>query len=175
MLFRSLDANRQVNVHAFARLGDSETEVSGSDFRERWRRFLAYMNLFQFCPKFLMWTSSEAMNDQSPEFSLGAAVLLSPEWEKVRSFITSSLRTHIPALAKAGVPVPEIEFYLDGCEEEVFAELAWPSCVPPIALLAGGQTDYAADWIRCGWHAVTGSDLQENGASWLCDMILNDK
>mgnify|MGYP000855222625 CR=1 FL=1 len=170
-----LDANRQVNVHAFARLGDSETEVSGSDFRERWRRFLAYMNLFQFCPKFLMWTSSEAMNDQSPEFSLGAAVLLSPEWEKVRSFITSSLRTHIPALAKAGVPVPEIEFYLDGCEEEVFAELAWPSCVPPIALLAGGQTDYAADWIRCGWHAVTGSDLQENGASWLCDMILNDK
>lgn len=170
-----LSANRQGSVHAFARIGDGETEVSGSDFRERWRRFHACMNLFQFCPKFLVWTSSQALNDEAPEISLGTATTLSPAWKIVLSFITSSIRGYIPALANAGVPVPEIEFYLDGCEEDVFAELAWPASAPPIALLVGGQADFADEWIRCGWHVVTSDDLRENGVAWLCDKILNNK
>jgi DEAD/DEAH box helicase domain-containing protein len=46
--------NHQSGMIILGRLDDREAQVAGSDFRERWRRFLACMNLYQFCDRFTM-------------------------------------------------------------------------------------------------------------------------
>ncbi|MEO1995586.1 MAG: Zn-binding domain-containing protein, partial [Planctomycetaceae bacterium] len=53
-------SNRQNQVITLARLGDSEAETTGSDFSERWRRFLACLNLYQFTENFRFWAASES-------------------------------------------------------------------------------------------------------------------
>ena len=57
--------NRLGQVITLARLGDSEAEITGSDFPERWRRFLACLNLHQFSENFRFWASSEARHYRS--------------------------------------------------------------------------------------------------------------
>ncbi len=55
-------SNRSHQSIMVARLGDSEAEVTSVEFEERWRRFLACMNLYQFLPNFHFATSSEIAN-----------------------------------------------------------------------------------------------------------------
>ena len=164
-------SNRQSKVVAMARLGTSEAEVSGSDYRERWRRFLACLNLYQFCDTFKVWATSEVPIEEAVE--LPVAVVSTPlgEWQKIFDETTSSLRPFIGPLAAADVPVPIVEYFNDRIGDDAFAELAWVDLNLPVAVLAGDQAAFAAAWQRLGWTIVNLEELQAKGASRLIDMI----
>lgn len=168
-------SNRMGEVIVLARLGDSESECLGSDYRERWRRFLACVNLFQFCSTFRFWTVSEAQNDLAPDLPLKAAVKPDSEWTQISDHVTKSVRQYVLDLAGLGLPVPAaipvVEHYNDDLDEDAFAELAWPYLTPKIALLAGDQTEFAKQWQDLGWKIVVPDDLQAKGVQYLADLI----
>jgi DEAD/DEAH box helicase domain-containing protein len=172
-------SNRQGQTIVLARLGDSETECMGSDYRERWRRFLAVLNLMQFCGNFCFWTSSEADHDEAPEIPLEAATALAEAWQAVLDEVMPSLQPYIHELAAAGLPVPEslpeVEHFNDHIDDDAFAELAWPWCQPPICILAGDQLDFSTRWQAQGWRVITPDDLQAKGMQHLIDQLANGR
>lgn len=169
-------SNRQSQVIVLARLGDSDAETAGSDFKERWRRFLACLNMYQFTENFRCWVSSQVEDDTAPEIPLEAAEAVSGDWQPVLANVTPSLRPYVQELAAAGLTVPtgipRVEFFNERIDDDAFAELAWPDCSPPVALLAGDQTDFAAEWQRQGWKVVTPDDLQAKGIVHLIDLLV---
>jgi DEAD/DEAH box helicase domain-containing protein len=169
-------SNRQGQVIALARLGDNSTEVTGSDYPERWRRLLACANLYQFCDTFRFWTSSEVALDQAPELPLAAVTAVADDWQRIVEQVTPSLRPYVLELAAAGLPLPaglpKVENFNDDIDDDAFAELAWPHAKPPIALLAGDQADFASQWQKLGWKVVVQDDLQAKGTGHLVDLIL---
>ena len=167
-------SNRQSQVITLARLGDSDAEVTGSDFAERWRRFLACLNMYQFSENFRFWAASES-DTTAPEIPLEAAEGVPAEWELVLDEVLPSLRPYVLELAAAGLQlpaaIPKVEFFNEQIDDDAFAELAWPECSPPIALLAGDQADFASTWQGQGWKVVTPDDLQAKGISHLIDLL----
>ncbi len=164
-------SNRSSQVLILGRLGDSEAERSGSDYRERWRRFLACLNLYQFCDTFRFWTSAEAAAGQAPELLWGVETPPDSPRLGVRDKVTSSLRAYVSELAAADIPVPEVECYNEEINDDAFAELAWRGGKARIALLAGDQTDFASKWQQLGWKVVTTDELQAKGVRWLIDLV----
>ncbi|PYP82904.1 MAG: helicase [Blastocatellia bacterium AA13] len=168
-------SNRQSQVITLARLGDAEAECTGSDYEERWRRFLACLNLFQFSENFLFWTASESLSGTAPEIPLGAATTLEEEWQAVLDAVLPSLRPYVQELAAAGLPVPDavpqVELFNEQINDDAFAELAWPNCVPPVGVLAGDQTNFAPQWQKQGWKIFTPDDLQAKGVGHLVDQL----
>ena len=169
-------SNRLGRVIILARLGDSEAEVTGSDYLERWRRFLACLNLYQFCEAFRFWTSAEAQQDHAPDLPLTATAAVAGDWQKIIDEATPSLRPYVTELAAADLPVPqglpEVEHFNDDIDDDAFAEMAWPQAKPPIAVLAGDQADFASQWQKLGWKVVVPDDLQAKGTGHLVDLIL---
>lgn len=153
-----------------ARVGDSEGGTTGSDFQGRWRRYLAAINLYQFTRNFSFWAVSEVEAATAPEMPVAKAEL-PPSWQEVVEETTSKLHTFIPVLAAAGIPAPQVELFNEQIEDDAFAEIAWPKCVPPIAVLAGDQEDFAAKWQKLGWKVATVEELQVKGGNWLADMV----
>jgi len=169
-------SNRQAQVIALARLGDGAAEVTGSDYPERWRRFLACVNFFQFCDTFRFWTSSEVASNQAPELPLGAVTAIAADWQQIVEQVTPGLRSYVLELAAAGLPVPaalpKVEHFNDDIDDDAFAELAWPDAKPAIALLAGDQEDFASQWQKLGWKVVVPDELQARGVEHLVELIL---
>ena len=167
-------SNRQSQGITLARLGDSESETSGSDFSERWRRFLACLNLYQFSDNFKFWATSE-YDSTAPDIPLQAMEAVSDDWQPVLEEVLPSLRPYVQELAAAGLPLPtalpEVEYFNEKIDDDAFAELAWPGCSPPIAVLAGDQTDFASTWQQQGWKVLTPDDLQAKGIANLIDLI----
>jgi DEAD/DEAH box helicase domain-containing protein len=167
-------SNRQSQGITLARLGDSESETTGSDFAERWRRFLACLNLYQFSENFRFWAASES-NTTAPEIPLQAMEAVSDDWQPVLEEVLPSLKPYVQELASAALPLPaalpKVEYFNDQIDDDAFAELAWPRCSPPIAVLAGDQTDFAPAWQQQGWKVVTPDDLQAKGIAHLIDLI----
>jgi DEAD/DEAH box helicase domain-containing protein len=167
-------SNRQSQGITLARLGDSESETTGSDFAERWRRFLACLNLYQFSENFRFWAASES-NTTAPEIPLQAMEAISDDWQPVLEEVLPSLKPYVQELASAVLPLPaalpKVEYFNDQIDDDAFAELAWPGCSPPIAVLAGDQTDFAPAWQQQGWKVVTPDDLQAKGIAHLIDLI----
>ncbi len=166
----SLISNRRQDITVLARLGDGEAEVSGSDFKERWRRFLACMNLYQFLNEFRFWAASEAAEQEVtlPSASTGE---LSDEWNAVLEGVTLSVRPLVVALEEGDAALPEVEHYGDGVGDEAFAELAWPQATPPAALLVGDQEAFAQQWQRCGWQTILLTDIQAKGVEWMIERL----
>lgn len=164
-------SNRQAKAMVMARLGDSDSEVSGSDYKERWRRFLACVNLYQFHAGFKFWVSSEAQEQEAPEVPIPLVMAYDDKWKDVLENTTTSLRSHVLALSAAKVQCPQIEYYNDNIDDDAFAELAWPAVSPPIAVLAGDQSDFAGKWQHLGWKVVVLDDLQVKGSDWLVGLI----
>jgi DEAD/DEAH box helicase domain-containing protein len=168
-------SNRQSQVIVLARLGDSAAEVSGSDFNERWRRFLACQNFYQFSENFHLWAGSEAETGDAPDIPLEAAVAVADEWQPVLNDVMPSLRSYVEALATAGLPapgaIPKVEHFNEKIDDDAFAELAWPDCKPPIAILAGDQEDFVPQWQSQGWKIITPDELQAKGIGYLIDQI----
>lgn len=167
-------SNRQSQVIVLARLGDSETETTGSDYGERWRRFLACLNLYQFSENFRFWAASES-DSTAPDIPLEAAEAVSDDWQAVLENVLPSLQPFVQELASAGLSVPaalpQVEYFNDEIKDDAFAEMAWPDCTPPVAVLAGDQLDFASAWQRQGWKVVTPDDMQAKGITHLVDLI----
>ena len=89
--------------------------------------------------------------------------------------VTSGLRPYVQELASAGLPVPEalpeVEHYNEQIDDDAFAELAWPQCQPPVAVLAGEQIDFVRHWQAQGWKVLTPDDLQAKGITYLIDHL----
>ena len=172
-------SNRQSQVITLARLGDTEAETTGSDFNERWRRFLACLNLYQFSENFLFWASSECETGIAPEIPIQVAEAVSEDWKPILDEILPSLKSYIQELANAELPLPDslpvIEYFNEQIEDDAFAELAWPKLDPPIALIAGDQEDFASEWQQQGWIVVTPDDLQAKGITYLIDLLTSNK
>jgi DEAD/DEAH box helicase domain-containing protein len=168
-------SNRQSQVITLTRLGDSEVECTGSDYNERWRRFLACLNLFQFSDNFRFWTCSEVIAETAPDIPLAATSGVADAWQAVLENVTSGLRPYVQELASAGLPVPEalpeVEHYNEQIDDDAFAELAWPQCQPPVAVLAGEQIDFVRHWQAQGWKVLTPDDLQAKGITYLIDQL----
>lgn len=169
-------SNRQGQTIMLGRLGDSEAEVSGSDYLERWRRFLSCLNLYQFAGNFGFWTTKEVQDGIAPEIPLEAAPDLAAPWADILKQTTSIVRPYADELARAGLPLPGglpvLEHFNDGIDDDAFAELAWPQCKPPIALLAGEQTEFTSRWQQLGWKVFTPAELQAGGISTLVEQII---
>jgi DEAD/DEAH box helicase domain-containing protein len=167
-------SNRQSQGITLARLGDSEAETTGSDFPERWRRFLACMNLFQFIDNFRFWAASES-DTSAPEIPLQALEAVSDDWQGVLGEVLPSLKSYVLELAAAALPLPaalpKVEYFNEKIDDDAFAEMAWPACSPPIAVLAGDQIDFASAWQQQGWKIMTPDDLQAKGIAYLIDLI----
>ncbi len=71
--------------------------------------------------------------------------------------------------------MPEGEDYSDDRPDSVFAELAWPDVSTPIAILAGTQEEFVAQWQAAGWQAITIRDIEERGAQWCIDQLPKHK
>jgi len=164
-------SHRLPNTLILGRLGDDETEVTGSDFKERWRRFLACVNLYQFSENFKFWAVSEVEEGTAPDLSVVAQDKLPGVWQEVMDDVIVSLRPYISALVAAAVPVPEVEYFNDNIDDDAFAELAWPECTPSVAVLTGDQTDFAGKWQNLGWKVIVLDELQAKGSNWLIKII----
>jgi len=165
--------NKVANTLILGRLGDSETEVTGSDFKERWRRFLACLNLYQFSDNFKFWAVSEVDDETAPDITITAQDELSEDWQEIMNDVIGSLQPCVSALASSKIPVPVVEFYNENIDDDAFAELAWPDSVPPVAVLSGDQADFAGNWQKQGWKIVVLKELQVRGNDWLVGIIQN--
>ena len=167
---------RQNQTFIVGRLGDTESERTGSDFTERWRRFLACLNFFQFVDNFRFWASSETSTGIAPEISLAATTAVSDEWQEVLGKVMPSMRPYVQEMAAANLPspagVPVVEHFNPQVDDDVFAELAWLGCKPPVALLAGEQVSFASQWQSQGWKVFTPDELQAHGVNSIIEQIL---
>ncbi len=157
-----------------ARLGDSETEVTSAEFEERWRRFLACMNLYQFLPNFHFATGSEIANGLVEDVPFEASAGLSKEWSEVRDSVCSGLRHCAELLATSGLHeslIPHVEYYNEKMDDDAFAEMAWPNNNPPVAVLAGDQESFLASWQEDGWKVFTPDQLQAQGIAALIEQL----
>lgn len=164
-------SHRLTNTFILGRLGDGETEVTGSDFKERWRRFLTCVNLYQFSEYFRFWAISEVEEGTAPEIAAAVQEGLSSVWQEVMDETIAALRPYVSVLALAGVSAPVVEHYNDSIDDDAFAELAWPECKPPVAVLSGDQSDFAGKWQKLGWKVIVLEELQVKGSSWLVEII----
>ncbi len=159
-----VNAKEQVGV--VGRLGDAEEETTGSDFKERWRRFLACMNVYQFNGSFRFWTSSEAVEDDAGEIRFEGKFTMGEEWKSVFEDTIKSLRPLVEALAKTEIPIPWVEYVNEAIEDDAFAELAWEFQEKKIAILAGDQIHFASAWQNQGWKTILPSDIEAKGICW---------
>lgn len=164
-----IHAKEQAGI--IGRLGDSDQEVSGSDFKERWRRFLACINAFQFTDTFNFWTSSEATEGAAPEIVFEGKFEMSGDWKLVFEETISRLRPVVETLAKEDLPAPTVEYMNDDIEDDAFAEMAWEGPSGKIAVLAGDQQGFAYLWQNQGWKVILPDEIEVKGANWLISEI----
>jgi DEAD/DEAH box helicase domain-containing protein len=159
---------RTDGVLALGRLGDSAAERSGTDYRERWRRFLASMNLFQFVSQFEFFAASEHREEDSWSMP-SRATGISHEWEQILQLVVGSLIAQLRQIAERACPIPEVEFYHDGLADDACAEVAWTE--KKIVILVGDQASFADRWQAIGWKVVTSDDLAAKGTEWFANLF----
>jgi DEAD/DEAH box helicase domain-containing protein len=160
---------RVAGVAVIARLGDSEAERSGTDYKERWRRFLAGMNLFQFLSQFEFFAGSDHLEAETWAMPSRNNVGISPEWAAVLQLAVNSLLVVARQMAERDLPVPGVEFYHDELADDACAELAWEE--QRIAVLVGDQASFATQWQNLGWKVATPDDLGAKGIDWFSSLF----
>ena len=176
---RTSDAlsNRQKKLICIGRLDDSETQVSQrKTFHARWRRFLAAVNLFQFCPEFTFWTTSEFENGTAPDAPWGSvSVSTAAQWQEILDEVVNAAKPMVRELSQAGLPLPT-SLPLVGYEdltlkEESFAELAWPNAESKIAVLAGEQASFSSQWTAAGWTVYSLESLPPEATNEIVGLL----
>jgi DEAD/DEAH box helicase domain-containing protein len=162
------------------RLPDSQDTREQGGYAERWRRFLALANLFQFCERSTAIVSSEASDDSTPGLDLVSEGALDERWQAIQEDVVVALSPFLMQMAMAGIAVPDVEVYLSD-SSDCFAEIAWRlsstmgskgnEAPLGIALLVGDQTSFASEWQQAGWSVITLADIQAKGAAWLLSML----
>jgi DEAD/DEAH box helicase domain-containing protein len=171
-----VEANRRGAVWVLARLSDTDAERQSSLYVDRWRRFLACMNLYQFAGEFRFWVGSEVAAGTAPDLPEFESVpqpvpAWDPAWDEVMEFVCPLLRPAARHLANRGTRLPLIEYYNEAISDDAFAELAWPDLIPPVAVLAGEQRSFASWWEAGGWRVITTDELQARGPDWLVEAL----
>ena len=146
-------------------------EVTGSDFKERWRRFLACVNVWQFNGSFRFWTTSEAAGDEVEEIRFEGNRAMSQEWNSVLVDTIRSLKPLVEALAKTDIPIPSVEHVNEDIDDDAFAEMAWDFQSKKVAVLAGDQIHFATEWQKQGWKTILPSDIEAKGIEWTANQI----
>jgi DEAD/DEAH box helicase domain-containing protein len=153
------------------RLGDSSAERSAAPYLERWRRWLGLANLLQFSAGFGWFCVSEAAKGTAPDLELGMPEAKAADWSAVLDDLLSSLRPLAERMASAGIPMPEIEVYLEDAPDDCFAEMAWSNAGRRVCLLAGDQTSFGNHWVQAGWTVVSPDLIHEKGVGWLASLL----
>ena len=160
---------RVSGVGVTARLGDSEAERSGTDYKERWRRFLAGMNLFQFLSQFEFFAGSEHEEAEAWAMPSRNNAGISAEWAAVLQLAAGSMLMVARQMAERDLPVPVVEFYHDELTDDACAELAWKEY--RIAVLVGDQATFATQWQNLGWKVATPDDLSAKSIDWFSSLF----
>lgn len=160
------------NLYVELRLGDSEAERSGTEtYKQRWRRFHALMNFFQFLDNTSFFTTSEVEDDVIPMPTLVPQVSLDDQWQELLDDAVGPIKKIIPQLAAANCVLPEGEYYSSDLGDDFFAELAWSDEGIPVAILAGTQEEFVTKWQAAGWKAITMQEIDEYGEQWCIDQL----
>ncbi|MDM8517022.1 DEAD/DEAH box helicase [Desulfobacterales bacterium HSG16] len=165
--------NRMNQIHIYARIGDNDEEVCGSDFKKRWRSFLASINLYQFRDSFRFWTSSEVSDETAPEISVSEGITISAKWQEILTDVIPSLKQIVKILAVRDIPVPVVEYYNENINDDASAELAWDTTDPKIAVLAKDQEEFADQWQQLGWKVVMYEEIEVKGFDWFCGLVVD--
>jgi DEAD/DEAH box helicase domain-containing protein len=107
-------ASSSHKVVARLRLGDTAEERASALYLERWRRWLGLGNLLQFSGNGRSFTTSEVALGSAPDLEFTATDGVPSEWEEVLAALLPSLVALAKKMAIDGVPVPEVEHYLEG-------------------------------------------------------------
>jgi DEAD/DEAH box helicase domain-containing protein len=75
-------------------------------------------------------------------------------------------------MAIDGVPVPEVEHYLEGAPDNCFAEMAWPLVCHRSCLLVGDQMHFRKQWEDGGWRVVALDEVHGKGTRWLAGLLV---
>jgi DEAD/DEAH box helicase domain-containing protein len=156
-------------VMVTARLGDSAAERSGTAYKERWRRFLAGMNLFQFLTQFEFFAGSDHQEAELWAMPSRSSAGISAEWAGVLQLAVGSLLGVLRQMAERAIPVPMVEFYHDELTDDACAELAWKG--HRIAVLVGDQASFATHWQNLGWKVVTHDELSAKSIDWFSSLF----
>ncbi len=148
-------SRRPTSIIFLGRLDDRNDECSSPDYSTRWRRFLGCLNLLQFANNFHFHATSEIDAGTAPDLLLHTPAGIPAAWQPILDAVAPSLEPLVRQLASSGAALPQTEYFLDDFAEESFAELAWPTASPPLAILAGEQATLAAEWQRRGWSIAT--------------------
>ena len=166
-------------IQVWLRLLDSAEDRAQPGFCDRWRRFLALVNLFQFRQQFKVFVATEVAQETAPDLELEREAALDERWREIRQAVVPPLQPVVTQLVAAGVALPEVEVYRSAASD-CFAELAWRKTPSPtqregesggVAILVGDQAAFAAEWQAAGWRVVTLADLQTRGTAWLSAML----
>ncbi|MGV3483239.1 MAG: helicase-related protein [Planctomycetaceae bacterium] len=172
--------NRHSMVSVLARLSDSDAEVNQRDYRERWRRFLAHVNQYQFIDRFQFFTSTQSKQKAvSVMLSNGNAGVgrspLGSEWARIVAEVVAVIRPWIEDLAlqatEHNIAIPSLEHFNEQIQDDAFAEVAWPESPQRLAILVGDQADFRNQWEDQGWKVVTIKELHDFGIEYLIDCL----
>ena len=131
------------------------------DYQRQWNDALRLYNLAQFLPG-AWWTTARGtahgIYPEYPHFIEPDTVSEAQDgaWAEAVSLAATALLPVMQALAKDGLPPPEVGFELLDAHGEVVseAELAWEA--QQVAVLLGGVEDGA--FTEAGWQVFAGDD-----------------
>ncbi|MFQ3451770.1 DEAD/DEAH box helicase [Bradyrhizobium sp. UFLA01-814] len=165
-------ASSSHKVIARLRLSDTAVDRASTLYVERWRRWLGLSNLLQFSGSARSFTTSEVALGSAPDLEFTATDGVPEAWDEVLAALLPSLLALAKKMAIDGVPVPEVEHYLEGASDDCFAEMAWPLAGQRSCLLIGDQMHFRKDWEDAGWRVVALDEVHGKGTRWLAGLLL---
>lgn len=113
----------------------------------------------------------EALPDAHRSSNEKESNLVIDPWQEVFADVVASLQQLTVEMSRIpGLTSPVVAFELEGSDDLV-AELAWPDHNPPLAILTGGQFEYASEWENDGWKTIDGRALVQTGLGPLIDFL----
>lgn len=150
------------------RLDDGPGSVDAPWFEERWREFLAAMNLMQFQGNADFIVASEPEVGASSAWGDPAPIQWPEDWAEVLGGCVEDARKVLEQLGKVvgpdAIPKPRVEYYLEHSSDDICAELAWDQADLRIAVLVGDQAYFAESWKASGWCVLLPSGGQLSDA-----------
>jgi DEAD/DEAH box helicase domain-containing protein len=168
-------ANSANKVIARLRLGDTIAERSAPFYLDRWRRWLGLGNVLQFSGNVRYFTTSEVSLGSAPDLDFALSGAIPQEWEGLLQGLLPSLVGLAKKMAADGVPVPELEYYLEEASDGSFAEMAWKSAAKSTCLLVGDQLHLKKNWEDAGWCVISLNDVHGKGTRWLACLLAGEE
>lgn len=153
-------------------IDDNDSALS-VETRDQWREWLRWSNLLELRPVSAVVTTRQHMSSASMNIAPAGAPVqpatvttesLSGPWREVYDGVIGPVQALVTALAKAGVPVPEVGEEVSGLP----VELSWPALRVAVDPTLGGddrQELSDAGWTLCAADADSVVDAIQSAAS----------